>query len=150
MLVITTTGRKSKLPRHTMASYFQVDKKDYVISGWEERSDWVKNMLEDPLVTIQSAGRIYSAHAKRVIELPEFTAAAKSLHDSGGDSHFEHWLESLDIEPLLEDLVSKKDRIYMVGFDQVDQEGPPPLAANLIWIWAIILSLLLSMLFYFL
>lgn len=148
MLLITTRGRKSKLPRHTMVSCIDFDRKNYAVSGWWRRSDWIKNIHEDPLVTVQLGLRIYSAHARRVVDPEEFRGVAGSLFDSGGDSHFKDWLDTLDIAFTLDDLLIKRDRVHFIGFDPVDMEGPAPLTANLIWIWAVVLSLLLGWLFF--
>ena len=148
MLVVTTSGRKSGLPRHTMLSYILFRGKEYVVSGWGERSDWVKNILSDPLVTIQAGGKIYSAQASRLLDPAEFLAAASSLFDSGGDSHFEEWLDSLGIEHDLDDFLEKQDRVYLLGFDRVDEDGPDPLPADLLWIWAVLFSLLLGVIFF--
>ena len=150
MLVLTTRGRKSGLPRHTMLSYILSEGEEYVASGWGTRSDWTKNILADPLVTVQARGRIYSAKIRRVTDLEEFTSAAKSLLDSGGDSHLEPWLEWMGIENDLDDFVNKRDRAYFFGFDSTEDEGPDPLPADLLWIWAVIFSLLLGLVFYLL
>jgi len=148
MLVVTTLGRKSKLPRHTMVSNISFNNKNYVISGWWQQADWVKNFHEDSLVTIQSGGRIYSAHAKRVEDLDEIRGVAQSLFDSGGDSHFHQWLADLDIEQNLDDLLEKRNRVFFVAFEPVIKDGPPPLLADLIWIWAVFISFLLGFLFF--
>jgi len=142
MMVITTIGRKSKLPRHTMVSNIRYDQKDYAISGWWHRSDWVKNFINDPLVTVQSGGRIYSAYARRVEDINEIRAVAQALFDSGGDSHFSDWLASLGIEENLDELMEKRDLVYFVGFDQVDRKGPAPLRSDLVWVWGILIFLI--------
>lgn len=150
MLVLTTRGRKSGLPRHTMLSYILSEGKEYVASGWGARSDWTKNILADSLVTVQARGRIYSAEIRRISELEEFKGVVKSLLDSGGDSHLEPWLDLMGIENDLNDFVNKRDRAFFYGFDPVDEEGPAPLPADLLWIWAVIFSLLAGLLFYLL
>ena len=148
MLVITTRGRKSKLPRHTMVSCIDFDRKNYAISGWWLQSDWIKNIHEDPLVTVQFGLNIYSAHARRVVDLEEFRGVTRSLFESGGDSHFKEWLDTLEIAYTVDDLIDKRDLVHFIGFDPVEQEGPAPLTANLIWIWAVAFSLLLGWLFF--
>ncbi len=148
MLVITTRGRKSKLPRHTMVSCIDFDQKNYAISGWWLRSDWIKNIHEDPLVTVQVGLKIYPALARRVVDLEEFRGVARSLFDSGGDSHFKDWLDTLEIAYTLDDLIDKRDLVYIIGFDPVKMEGPAPLLADLIWIWAVFISFLLGFLFF--
>jgi deazaflavin-dependent oxidoreductase (nitroreductase family) len=148
MLVVTTLGRKSKRPRHTMLSYTVFDKKHYVISGWGLRSDWVRNLQADPLVTIQVGYKIYSAYARKVEDLEESKGVAQNLFDSGGDSHFGSWLDALEIEQNLNDLINKRQRVYFVGFDPADIIGPDPLTADLIWIWAVFISFLLGLFFF--
>jgi len=150
MLLITTRGRKSKLPRHTMVSRIDFDRKNYAVSGWWLRSDWIKNIHADPLITVQVGLKTYAAHARRVVDLEEFRSVARSLFDSGGDSHFEDWLDTLEIAYTLDDLIDKRDRVYFIGFDPVDMEGPAPLTADLIWIWAVVISILLGLVFFFL
>jgi len=147
MMVITTRGRKSELPRHTMVSCIDFNQKNYAVSGWWRQSDWVKNFQKDPLVTVQVGLKIYAAHARRVVDLEEFRGVARSLCDSGGDSHFKDWLNALDIAHTPDDLIDKKDRVDLIGFDPVDMEGPAPLTADLLWIWAVLLSVLLGWLF---
>lgn len=148
MMVVTTRGRKSMLPRHTMVSNIYFDQKDYAVSGWRLRSDWVKNLQNDPVVTIQSGGRIYSARARRIEDDPEFQGVAQSLFESGGDSHFGDWLDTLGIDHTLADLLNKKDLVYLIGFDRTDEDGPSPLSADLIWIWAVLISFILGLIFF--
>jgi deazaflavin-dependent oxidoreductase (nitroreductase family) len=59
-LMLTHTGRKSGLPRHTVIEVVSHDKKSdtyYVVSGWGEKSDWYRNIQKTPQVTVQSGGR---------------------------------------------------------------------------------------------
>jgi deazaflavin-dependent oxidoreductase (nitroreductase family) len=148
MLVVTTRGRKSGLPRHTMVSCIDFEQKNYVVSGWRLQSDWMKNIQKDPLVTIQVGLKTYTALARRVVDLEEFRGVAQSLFDSGGDSHFGDWLDALDIKYDLNDLMNKRERIHFVGFDPAESDGLDPLLADLLWIWAVILSLILGWLFF--
>lgn len=149
MMVVTTRGRKTGKPRHTMVSCIDFDKRQYAISGWWTKSDWVKNFQHDPLVTIQVEMKIYAAHARRVEDLDEIKGVIRTLIDSGGDSHFEDWLDDLQIQPSFEDLLANRDRIYFIGFDPVKELGPDPLPADLIWIWGVIFSILLGLIFFF-
>jgi hypothetical protein len=60
--------------------------------------------------------------------------------ETGGDSHFIPWLESLDIAYDLDDLVAKRDRVYMVALDATDEPGPPPMPVDLKWVWGVMLA----------
>jgi hypothetical protein len=117
--------------------------KDYVCSGWGERSDWVQNILKDPLVTVQVGREEYCAQAYRVEDLNEFSAVTEEMFHTGGDSHFKPWLESYGIKYNKEDMIRKRDRLQIFGFRPVEKTGPKPLPADLRWIWLLLIGLLI-------
>jgi len=66
-LMLTHTGRKSGLPRHTVIEVVKHDKeKDtyYVVSGWGEKSDWYRNVRKTPRATVHSGGRKFQTIAE--------------------------------------------------------------------------------------
>jgi len=68
-LMLTHTGRKSGLARHTVIEVVQHDKATdtyYVVSGWGEKSDWYQNIHKNPFVSIQTGGRIFHTKAEFV------------------------------------------------------------------------------------
>ncbi|MEW6403128.1 MAG: nitroreductase family deazaflavin-dependent oxidoreductase [Chloroflexota bacterium] len=140
MLLLTTWGRKSRLPRHTMLSYTLYAGKAYLISGWGQRTDWYQNTTADQHVTVQVGQRPYYAVARRVVDAEEYADVMRIMLRTGGDSHFRPWLKSLDIAYDLNDLVAKRERVYLVALDPTDQVEPPPMASDLIWVWAVILA----------
>ena len=97
MLLLTTWGRKSRLPRQTLLSYTLHAGKAYVISGWGDRPDWYRNLSADPHVTVQFSSSPFAAIARRVVDVEEYTTVFQILLRTGGDSHFRPWLKSLDI-----------------------------------------------------
>jgi deazaflavin-dependent oxidoreductase (nitroreductase family) len=136
-LVLSTWGRKSGLPRHTMLSRAVYQGKSYILSGWNQRSDWYKNLSQDNRVTVQDDRRTYTARARRVTQMEEYTRVMGDILASGGDTHFQPWLQSLDIRPEIADLVTKHERVYLVALDPCVGKGhPPPMDADLKWVWA--------------
>jgi deazaflavin-dependent oxidoreductase (nitroreductase family) len=78
-LLLTHIGRKSGLPRQTILEVLQHDRaKDayYVMAGWSEQSDWVKNIENTPQVAIIVGHRRFSALASR---LPPEEAESKVI-----------------------------------------------------------------------
>ncbi|MGD8402421.1 MAG: nitroreductase family deazaflavin-dependent oxidoreductase [Anaerolineales bacterium] len=66
-LMLTHTGRKSGLERHTVIEVVQHNKDAdtyYVVSGWGEKSDWYQNIRKKPSVTIQTGGRQFKSTAE--------------------------------------------------------------------------------------
>ena len=134
-LVLTTWGRKSKLPCHTMLTYTAYQGKAYIISGWNERSDWYQNILANSVVTVQSSLGTYSAFARRVSDIDEYRAVMEPIFQTGGDSHFRPWLQSLDIAHDLGDVIAKRERVFLIALDPTPEAGPPAMPADLKWVW---------------
>ena len=53
ILLLTTTGRKTGLPRVTPLQYEEIDNAIYVASARGVKSDWFRNILANPCVTVQ-------------------------------------------------------------------------------------------------
>jgi hypothetical protein len=98
----------------------------------------------DPLATVQVYRQVNPALIRRVTDLGEFSRVAERMFQTGGDSHFRPWLESLGIKYSPEDMVAQRDRIHMFGFDPTAQAGPAPLAEDLIWVLPALLLFLLG------
>lgn len=64
-MILTTTGCKTGRARRTAIEYHTVDGRAYVLAGWR-RSDWLRNIAEDPRVTVQTAHGAHGAVARRV------------------------------------------------------------------------------------
>jgi hypothetical protein len=107
----------------------------YILSGWGPKADWYQNIQTDPVVSVQTDKVTIPATARRVESLEEYELVMQSLLDGGGDSHFEPWLASLDIQESIDDLVAKRERVYLVALEPFTGQGPEPLFADLKWIW---------------
>lgn len=138
-LVLSTWGRKSKLPRHTMLTRAVFEGKSYILSGWNQRSDWYRNLSKDNRVTVQDDCRTYAARARRVTRVEEYTRVMAAILASGGDSHFNPWLQSLDIRPEIADLVAKHERVFLIALDPCEGNGhPSPMEVDLKWVWMVL------------
>ncbi len=63
-LYLTTSGRKTGKP-HRIEIWFTVhNQRIYLISGGDNRSDWVKNLLADPTVDIEIGSQRWRATAR--------------------------------------------------------------------------------------
>ena len=70
IMMLTTTGRKSGLPRTNGVSFMPAGNNYIIFAGWGIQSDWYKNLLANPEVTIQVGSKKIKATA-RPIEDPE-------------------------------------------------------------------------------
>jgi deazaflavin-dependent oxidoreductase (nitroreductase family) len=69
-LLLTTTGRKSGLPRTTPLNFITMNGAYVVAAGWGTHSDWYRNLLADPEVVVQVGKRRFAARA-HLVEEPE-------------------------------------------------------------------------------
>jgi deazaflavin-dependent oxidoreductase (nitroreductase family) len=60
---LTTRGRKTGTPHEIEIWFVIYENAVYLLSGGMDRSDWVKNLLKDPNVTIRIAGQTFPAVA---------------------------------------------------------------------------------------
>ena len=68
VLLLTTTGRKSGLPRVTPLQYEEIEGLFYVGSARGDKSDWYRNILADPKVEVR-------------VKSPRFVGTAETIAD---------------------------------------------------------------------
>ena len=135
-LVLTTTGRKSGLPRHTMLEHAQIGENFYIGSGWGRRSDWVRNLEANPLATVQTvrAGTVSvrASHADDAAELGQVYRAM-----SGKSPAWKDYLAMWGVEDTEADFIAahQDDRLLTYRLSPVNAETPPPLPTDLRWVW---------------
>ena len=66
VLLLTTTGRKSGLPRITPLQYEEIDGKIYIGSARGTKADWYRNILADPNVHIRVGSRRFDGLGEAV------------------------------------------------------------------------------------
>lgn len=133
-MIMTTTGRKSGKPRRTAIEYHEINGKNYVLAAWP-KSDWYQNLLADPRVTIQTARGSQSCVARRLTDDEELGRVFDFVEKNPLMRYF--W-EMLGFNLTREEFLAQKDRFYLIVFEPTDQPTPPPLEADLKWVWAVI------------
>ena len=68
MLLLTTTGRTSGLPRRTALTFQPLDGRYLVLAGMGTRSDWYRNLLAQPRVEVRIGARRFAATAEPVLD----------------------------------------------------------------------------------
>ncbi len=142
VMILTTTGRKSGLPRHTMIECHRINGKKYAPCAYGERADYYQNILVDPRVTVQTADGTEAMIASRLTDDEEMTLFFKEGMNST-PGMLAWYLESLGIEPTVEAVLANKDRIYWLRFDPTEELTPPGLEVDLAWLWPLALGVVL-------
>jgi len=68
ILLLTTTGRKSGLPRVTPLQFEEFDGDYYIASARGQEADWFKNILANPQVHVQIRDREFEALVEPVTD----------------------------------------------------------------------------------
>jgi len=90
---LTTTGRVTGRP-HTVEIWFAIHQQTlYILSGGGDSSDWVKNALRQPQVTIRIERTTFPAHARLAQNGEEDALARRLLFDkyNAPDEDLEEW-----------------------------------------------------------
>ena len=95
---LTTTGRVTGKP-HQIEIWFGLnDNTLYLLSGGVDKSDWVKNLLKNPAVTVRIKNHIFDAAARLVKDEAEQMLARIMLADKykehESDGSLSEWAES--------------------------------------------------------
>ena len=136
VLVLTTRGRKSGRPRHTMLEHTWHNGRAYIAPGWGERTLWYQNILADPRVTVQRSASPYGAVAVRVTEDSELAELYRAM--AGKSPVWKEYLDSWGIQDTLEDYLAKKERLVVLRLDPTPDVPLPPLRADLVWVWPVV------------
>jgi len=78
-VLLTTRGRKSGQPREVLLPCGRTSDAIIVISAYGRRSNWFRNLEQDPEVTVTCAGWVLRAHAD-IIDEPEAKRALLAAH----------------------------------------------------------------------
>ena len=133
-MVLTTVGRTSGQPRHVVVGATYIDDRLYVVNPFGDRAHWYRNLLVDPVVTLKRRGKTWSARAARVTDHDE----AVMLYERTPRSiriMLRLLLRAEGIAETADAFADNIDRFCFVRFDEIDEPGPPPMKADLVWIW---------------
>lgn len=85
---LTTTGRVTGKP-HEIEIWFGIDESTlYLLSGGKDKSDWVKNLLKNPSITVRIAKHTFTGTAHLVTNEQEDTKARYMLAEK-----YQEWEE---------------------------------------------------------
>ncbi len=137
-MIMTTTGRKSGLPRHTAIEFHELEGKPTVMSGWGEKTDWYRNLAANPLATVQTWRGAQFVRARRIDSDEELRRAFAWAQSS---PTMQRMMKLAGFAMSAEQFIAEKERFTLVIFEPTDQPTPSPLKADLVWLWAVLLSI---------
>jgi|LSQX01.2.fsa_nt_gb deazaflavin-dependent oxidoreductase (nitroreductase family) len=136
ILILSTTGRHTGNVHRTPVEYFFHEDRFYIISGFGEQPDWFQNIQSSPRVTVQNGYETLCVRARPPQTKAEWQAIELYLtHSPVGkllQARFRDKIEDANT-------VEKIKGWPVLTFDPTDEPCPPPLMADLVWAWPLIL-----------
>ena len=136
ILILSTTGRKTGKIHRTPVEYFFHEGKYYIISGFGAQPDWFQNIQTNPQVTIQNGYEKICATARPPQSDDEWDAIRLYLtHSPVGKllkANFRDEIEGTD-------MMERVKQWPALTFAPTNEPCPPPLEADLMWAWPLIL-----------
>src|SRR6266513_1864887 len=94
-LYLTTTGRRSGLPREIEIWFTRLGERHYVIAEHRRRARWVQNLIADPTASVRVGRQRFRARA-RVVDARREPALARAVRALSAKKY--GWGEGLVIE----------------------------------------------------
>jgi deazaflavin-dependent oxidoreductase (nitroreductase family) len=132
-MILTTTGRTSGRPRHTMTAWHRGERARYVLALYGAGSQWYRNVLSNPIVTAQTATGAHSYRAARAQSDDDLLDAVAALRRSSLLWRFH--LATNGLADRADELLAAGDRFVVVRLEPAREPGPPTMPADLVWMW---------------
>ena len=84
---LTTTGRVSGKPREIEIWFGIEDETVYMLSGGRDRSNWVRNLIAEPRVSVRIGDRTLAGRARVVDDRDEDAVARRLLFEKYSDGY---------------------------------------------------------------
>lgn len=90
---LTTTGRRTGRPHRIEIWFLEADDAVYLFSGGGEASDWVRNLRQDPQVSLELPGRTARAYAASIMDAPADLRRRMDAryYGTGADEELTNW-----------------------------------------------------------
>lgn len=136
LVMLTVTGRVSGLPRHTPVVAHEVGDRTYLWCPYGGRSQWYRNVTVDPVVTVQSRQGPRFQRAARIESVEEAVEVAGELRRFD-ETFLRSYLAAEGIADTEDDIARNWQRLHLRRLQPTQEQGPPPLEADLAWIWLV-------------
>jgi deazaflavin-dependent oxidoreductase (nitroreductase family) len=135
-MVVTTTGRSSGLPRHTLVYPHVVGGRTYLWCPYGGHAQWYRNVVADPVATVQWHRGTEVVRAVPLTDEAEVEVVVSALRRFG-KSWFGGYLASQGLDDTDDDILRHWRRLHLRRLEPTSDVGPPPLETDLAWVWLI-------------
>ncbi len=133
-VLLTVTGRSSRVPRRTPLTPHVVGGQMYLWCPYGGRAQWYRNLTTNPVATVQSRRGTLVVRAVSIEDDAEAVEVVSELRRFDAP-RLRRYLDSEGIADAPEDIAENKHRLHVRRLDPTPEQGPPALRADLAWLW---------------
>lgn len=137
IMVLTTIGRRSGLPRRTPVNYARGDGEVYCLVGFGHQSDWYRNLLVNPNVQVWIGRQAWAGRVEVMTDPAEWMPIYRQVTRRAGFADRAFTKEAIS--------ELSDERLLRVGADgpvlriRLDRELPRPKGpSDLAWVWPVV------------
>lgn len=136
LILLTVSGRSSGLPRRTPVTAHVIEGRTYVWCPYRGRSQWYRNLLANPVATVQSRR---GTHVVRAVAIEDDDEAVRVVAELRrfNPPWLRRYLDAEGIADTPADIARNKQRLHLRRLEPTPVEGPPALKADLVWLWLV-------------
>ena len=139
ILILSTSGRKTKRIHRTPVEYFKQGDRFYIISGFGFQPDWYQNSLADPQVTLQTHSWVMHAVARPPKKEQEWLDVVEYLkHSPIVSSEMKEQIDAHSESSIINQIKTWP----VLTFDPAPATTIQPLTTDLVWAWPLILLMI--------
>jgi deazaflavin-dependent oxidoreductase (nitroreductase family) len=143
IMVITHTGRKSGLKRHTPVNYSPIDGDIYCTAGFGHLSDWYRNLLAHPEVEVWLPDGWWAGVAEDVSESDQRIPLLKQIII---DSGFAGRMAGLDAYNMTDEAFDAATKVYrLIRIQRTEARTGAGGPGEWAWIWPLATMILLPL-----
>ncbi len=134
IMIITHIGRKTGIPRRTAVEFHIMNGIKYIPCAFGVKSQWYRNIMANPRVTIQTSEGTEQMTAVRINQDEELISVIEMILDRN-PSLMNWYLDSIGIKPTRSEILTHKEELVFLRFDPTSDPTPRGLEVDLAWIW---------------
>ena len=137
-MIISQINHKTGNLSKTSVEYFQIDGIKYITNVFGIQSEWYRNILANPRVTIQTSDGSEQMVAVPITQDDEIITIIEWLLQRN-PKFIQRYLDQLNIQPSRKEIIKHKSELIFLRFDPTSEPTPKGLEVDLAWIWPILL-----------
>lgn len=138
LMIITQINHRTGNPCKVSLEYFAINGIKYCANLFGVQSNWYRNLLANPRVTIQTSDGTEQMVAVPITQDDEIITVVEWLLNRN-PKFGNNFLAELGAQPTRKEILSRKEDFVFLRFDPTSEPTPHGLEVDLAWIWPLLL-----------